>query len=148
MKMVWRVRRFEDFSLEEFHDLIQLRIEVFVLEQDCPYQELDGLDKSAWHVTGENEDGELLACSRIIAPGISCKEVSFGRVLTKLNVRGEKIGHEVVKRTIAFIEKAYPGQTMKISAQKHLKKFYEYYKFKQSGEGYLEDGIPHIPMKC
>ena len=146
MELKWEIRKFEDFSLRAFHDLIQLRIEVFVLEQDCPYQDLDGLDIDAWHVTATNEDGMVVACSRILSPGALYDQVSFGRVLTKMNKRGRQLGHEVVKRTIDFIQNKFSGEDIKISAQEYLIKFYETHGFKQSGEGYLEDGIPHVPM--
>ncbi|MFT4660827.1 MAG: ElaA protein [Patiriisocius sp.] len=146
MKILWEIRTFDEFNLEEFHDLIQLRIEVFVIEQDCPYQELDGLDKGAWHITGRDENGQYIACSRVIKGGEVYDQVSFGRVIIKEGFRGLKLGHEVVSRTMDFIKGKFPGEDVKISAQEYLLQFYELHDFVQVGEMYLEDDIPHIPM--
>jgi ElaA protein len=135
MKILWEIRTFDEFNLEEFHDLIQLRIEVFVIEQE-----------GAWHITGRDENGQYIACSRVIKGGEVYDQVSFGRVIIKEGFRGLKLGHEVVSRTMDFIKGKFPGEDVKISAQEYLLQFYELHDFVQVGEMYLEDDIPHIPM--
>lgn len=140
------IKAYEQLSLDEFHDLIQLRIKVFVLEQDCPYQELDGNDRSAEHLIAI-ERGKMMATLRILPPGIAYPEWSIGRVVVDKEARGTGLGHRIMTEALAHIERkdVKPAQ-IKLSAQEHLRNYYEQHGFKQCGEGYLEDGIPHIPM--
>ena len=139
------VKTFEELSLHELYQLLQLRAEVFVVEQDCVYQDIDGKDEKALHVLGY-EDGKLVAYTRIFPPGIYFKEAAIGRVVVKSNTRKNKFGHEIMRASIKAVEENFNTNTIKLSAQTYLTKFYESHGFEQMGEGYLEDGIPHIAM--
>lgn len=139
------VKTFEELSLHELYQLLQLRAEVFVVEQDCVYQDIDGKDEKALHVLGY-EDGKLVAYTRIFPPGIYFKEAAIGRVVVKSSSRKNKFGHEIMRASIKAVEENFNTKTIKLSAQTYLTKFYESHGFEQMGEGYLEDGIPHIAM--
>ncbi len=139
------VKAFEELNLHELYELLQLRAEVFVVEQDCVYQDIDGKDQKALHVLGY-EDGKLVAYTRIFPPGIYFKEAAIGRVVVKDSSRKNNYGHEILKASIKAIEDHYRTHTIKLSAQTYLIKFYEAHGFQEVGEGYLEDGIPHIAM--
>jgi ElaA protein len=137
---------FTDLTTQQLYDLLQLRAEVFVVEQDCVYQDIDGYDDKAYHVLFYNEN-TLVAYSRILPPGTYFEELSIGRVIVKETHRKLKLGHQLMSTSIEFSLKVYPSSTIKISAQQYLIKFYESHGFHIFGEGYLEDGIPHIGMK-
>ena len=128
------------------YDLLQLRSEVFVVEQDCVYQDIDGYDDKAYHVVFY-EDKTVVAYSRILPPGAYFEELSIGRVIVKSTHRKLNLGHDLMDRSIVFCHANYPKAIIKISAQQYLIKFYESHGFQIDGEGYLEDGIPHIGMK-
>ncbi len=142
----WNCHSFNEISVEDFHDIIQLRIDVFVVEQNCPYPELDNKDKIALHVYGKNEEGKTIAVSRIIPPGVSYPEVSIGRVATNSSERQAGTGIQLMNYTIEMIEKHFGKVPIRISAQEYLKSFYEKFEFKKVSESYLEDNIPHIEM--
>lgn len=142
----WKVKAYKDLSLDELHDLVSLRIEVFVVEQDCPYQDLDGKDKTAHHLFGENESGEIVATSRILGPGISYDEVSIGRVVVAQKVRGRGVAHEMMDKSKEFVLAEYGNVPIRISAQTYLEKYYSSHGFEFTGKEYLEDGIPHMEM--
>ncbi|SDG94720.1 GNAT family N-acetyltransferase [Psychroflexus sediminis] len=137
---------FTELSTQQMYDILQLRSEVFVVEQDCVYQDIDGYDDKAYHVLFYDH-ASLVAYSRILPPGTYFKELSIGRVIVKETHRSQKLGHELMKASIAFALKTYPKSIIKISAQQYLINFYKSHGFVISGEGYLEDGIPHIGMK-
>ncbi len=138
---------FHELSLQELYNIMALRQEVFVVEQDCPYLDADGSDEAAWHLMGMDKNGRLVAYARLIPKGISYKKYpSFGRVATAQEVRGTGVGKELMEQALAWMEKLFPGEDMKISAQCYLEKFYENFGFEIVGEEYLEDGIPHFPM--
>lgn len=139
------IKNFEQLSLHELYDLLQLRAEVFVVEQDCVYQDIDGKDEKALHVLGYRND-QLVAYTRIFPPGIYFKEAAIGRVVVKSSSRKNELGHKILKASIKAIEDHFETKTIKLSAQTYLMKFYESHGFKAIGEGYLEDGIPHIAM--
>jgi ElaA protein len=140
------IKPYNRLSLDEFHDLIQLRIKVFVIEQDCPYQDLDGRDKVAEHLIVV-EDGVMMATLRILSPGIAYKEWSIGRVVVDETARGTGLGHRIMEEAVRWIDSKQGSRaSIKLSAQEHLRSYYERHGFEQCGEGYLEDGIPHIPM--
>jgi ElaA protein len=143
----WEVKSWKELSIEEMEDVFTLRSEVFVVEQDCVYQDIDGKDRQAKHVLGK-EGKELVAYSRIFEPGGYFKEASFGRAVVKKNKRGKGLGDELVKETLKIMRSVWPKTKAKISAQTHLLAFYNKHGFKSSGEKYLEDGIPHIKMFC
>ncbi|MCL4106480.1 UNVERIFIED_CONTAM: hypothetical protein GTU68_030438 [Idotea baltica] len=126
--------------------LLELRSEVFVVEQDCIYQDLDGKDQSGHHFLGM-VNGEIQAYSRILPPGTTFTTFSsIGRILTSKEVRREGYGRVLVSESIKECKKLYPKHQIKISAQTYLLKFYSDLGFVQVGDGYLEDGIPHVGM--
>ncbi|MFD0977251.1 GNAT family N-acetyltransferase [Salinimicrobium gaetbulicola] len=140
-----KVKAFEELNLHELYEVLQLRAEVFVVEQNCVYQDIDGKDEKALHVLGF-ENGTLLAYTRIFPPGIYFTEAAIGRVVVKSSSRKNKFGHDIMKASIEAIEERFDTSNIKLSAQTYLTKFYESHGFEQVGEGYLEDGIPHIAM--
>lgn len=139
------VKSFEELNTVELYDLLQLRSEVFVVEQDCVYLDIDGKDQKAYHVLGYFND-KLVAYTRIFKAGDYFETASIGRVVVAKNERINGYGHDIMKASIAFISQSLKSNTIKISAQTYLKKFYNTHGFIQEGEGYLEDGIPHIAM--
>lgn len=136
---------FSELSLHELYSLLQLRSEVFVVEQNCVYQDIDGKDMKALHLLGFNED-VLVAYTRCFAPGDYFKEASIGRVIVKENYRKFGFGHEILQASVKEIENRYNTSKIKLSAQQYLTNFYEFHGFIKTGKGYLEDGIPHIAM--
>lgn len=140
-----KVKRFEDLTLHELYEVLQLRSEVFVVEQDCVYQDIDGKDEKALHVLGYEAD-VLVAYTRIFPPGVYFYEAAIGRVVVRKESRKNSYGHKILQASIQAIEDHYSTRQIKLSAQTYLTKFYESHGFHQVGEGYLEDGIPHIAM--
>ena len=139
------VRTFEELNLQELYELLRLRSEVFVVEQDCVYQDIDGKDEKALHILGY-EDEKLVAYTRIFPPGVYFSEAAIGRVVVRENSRKKRYGHEILEASIKTIEDHFNTGKIKLSAQTYLTKFYESHGFEKIGEGYLEDGIPHIGM--
>lgn len=142
----FHVRKYQDLSLDEGHDIYALRSEIFVVEQNCVYQDIDGKDKNAIHIIGKSEN-EIVAYARIFFRGESNSDfISIGRVLVKKKSRGKSLGHQLMAFCIKYLETNSPKCSIKISAQTHLEKFYYKHGFRKQGESYLEDGIPHIEM--
>jgi len=139
------VKTFFQLSLEELYFILQLRSEVFVVEQDCVYQDVDSKDQIALHVIGKKED-TVIAYTRIFKPGDYFKEASIGRVVVSKNERHFKYGHQLMIASINAIEDAFETKEIKLSAQKYLEDFYTNLGFKTIGESYLEDGIPYIAI--
>ena len=125
--------------------MLQLRSEVFVVEQDCVYQDIDGKDQKALHILGY-ADNKLVAYTRVFKPGYYFEEASIGRVLVAKKDRNHQYGYVIMKASIKAIEAHYNEHRIKISAQVYLKRFYNNIGFLEIGEEYLEDGIPHIAM--
>lgn len=147
MKVNWTTKTFQELTIDELFDMMALRQKVFVVEQDCPYQDADEKDKLSSHLYGETENGEILACLRIVPKGLSYPDyISIGRVVVAPEYRGNKLGAQLMIEGIKAIEKTNGAVPIKISAQEYLKKFYESLGFQQIGTGYLEDNIPHIAM--
>ena len=140
------IKHFTQLTLDEFHDIIALRMEVFVVEQDCPYQDLDGKDRDAYHLIIHSDDNQLTGTLRILKAGVYYPEIAIGRVVSHANFRDKKIGHLMMKKAIDFIEKDLKQKSIRLSAQTHLMKFYEKHGFRSTGKEYLEDGIPHTEM--
>ncbi len=137
---------FDRLSGREVHDLLQLRSRVFVVEQTCPFLDPDGLDPKCWH--GLGRDGELLvATARIVPPGLKSEEPAIGRVVTAPEVRRTGAGRALMSSAIAQVQRLYPGQSIRLGAQRYLEKFYGSFGFVPIGEPYDEDGIPHIEMR-
>ncbi|RTZ09190.1 GNAT family N-acetyltransferase [Flavobacterium sp. GSP6] len=142
----WSIKSFKELSVDELYDLLRLRSEIFVVEQNCVYLDLDGKDKLALHLIGEFE-GKIVAHSRLFKPGISFDNASIGRVTVDSNYRDRKWGHDLMRESIAGIAHYFGESHITIGAQLYLKKFYESHGFVQTSEMYLEDDIPHIEMK-
>lgn len=141
----FKVKKFSELSLAELYQLLELRSEVFVVEQNCVYQDVDGKDQKALHVLGYNNE-ELVAYTRIFNAGDYFDTISFGRVVVSPKARSNGYGHTLIKETIKAITTTFEASPITISAQTYLKDFYELYGFQQQGDEYLEDGIPHIKM--
>jgi ElaA protein len=144
----FRTERFHALEPGVLYRILALRIAVFVVEQNCAYQDLDGRDASSLHLTGWLPDGELVACARLLPPGLGHPlHPSIGRVITAPVVRGTGLGRRLMVEAILRTREAW-GQDLSIalSAQDYALPFYEGLGFEPSGPGYLEDGIPHSPM--
>ncbi|MBC5840560.1 GNAT family N-acetyltransferase [Flavobacterium sp. F-380] len=146
MSIQWKIKAFNALTVDELYDLLRLRSEIFVVEQNCVYLDLDGKDKVALHLIGEYE-GKTVAHARLFKPGISFDNASIGRVVVDKNYRSKKWGHDLMREAIAGIKNNYNETAITIGAQLYLKKFYESHGFIQISEMYLEDDIPHIDMK-
>lgn len=139
------LKSFDQLTTDELYNLLQLRSQVFVVEQDCVYQDIDGKDERALHVIGM-KNGKIVAYTRIFKAGDYMKEASIGRVVVKASERQFGFGLEIMKASLEAIEKSFNEKLISLSAQTYLKKFYNSLGFQEVGEGYLEDGIPHIRM--
>lgn len=139
------VKPFSEISTTELYALLQLRSEVFVVEQDCVYQDIDYKDQKALHVLGY-KNHKLIAYTRIFKPGDYFSQASIGRVVVAKNQRKFGYGFIIMQHSIKAVKDHFNETVIKISAQKYLKNFYESLQFEQVGEEYLEDNIPHIPM--
>ncbi len=146
MATVWRIKHFNELSIEELYQIFILRIAVFVVEQNCPYQDADGKDQKSFHLMGFDESHELVAYARILPARISFNEVSIGRVVTSQTARKTGSGKELMKIAIQFIEKQFGLLPIRIGAQCYLTKFYSGFGFEIAGKEYSEDNIPHIEM--
>lgn len=139
------VKTFDELETKELHDLLQLRSEVFVVEQDCVYQDIDGKDEIALHILGYSNN-TLVAYTRCFAPGLYFPEAAIGRVVVPFSQRKHGYGHEIMKASIEAIKNKYNTDRIKLSAQTYLIDFYKQHGFIKTGSEYLEDGIPHIGM--
>jgi ElaA protein len=146
MSLKWKIKEFESLSVNELYEILRLRSEIFVVEQNCVYLDLDGKDKKGLHLIGEFE-GKIVAYSRLFEPGISFDNASIGRVVVDAHYRNKKWGHELMREAIAGIKNHFGQTKITIGAQLYLKNFYESLGFVQTSEMYLEDDIPHIEMK-
>lgn len=146
----WRITDFQDLSALQLHDLLALRSAVFVVEQACVFQDIDGYDPTAVHVLGYGLDGagqaQLQAYARCFAPGIKMPEASIGRVATPLSVRQSGLGHLLIKKAIEVVGQRWGDCTIRIGAQMRLGNFYAQHGFVATGEPFMEDGIEHIEM--
>ncbi len=138
-------KSFSELTTTELYKILQLRSEVFVVEQDCVYQDLDFKDQKALHVFGVKND-IIIAYTRIFKAGYYFDNASIGRVIVVASERKYGYGHDLMKASIKAIKDNFKVDEITISAQVYLKKFYESHQFKQEGVAYLEDGIPHIEM--
>ena len=139
------IKKFQELDLQELYDVLQLRSEVFVVEQDCVYQDMDDKDQLALHIIGY-KDRKIVAYTRVFKQGDYFKEASIGRVVVRKSERQYGYGMEIMKASIETIHRKFGPIPVYISAQKYLTKFYTSLGFKIVGEEYLEDGIPHLGM--
>lgn len=142
----WNFKPFSELSLDEFHDAIALRMKVFIIEQNCTYQDLDGLDKECYHLLTTNQKNEIVGTARIIPPGLIYPAAGIGRIVLDESVRGGNQGHQLMKECMQFIFTTFGQVDIKLSAQKHLEKYYNQHGFLSTGKEYFEDGIPHVEM--
>ncbi|WP_175987521.1 GNAT family N-acetyltransferase [Bacillus sp. Marseille-Q1617] len=143
--MSWKVKSFNELSTTELYMILKERTQVFVVEQHCPYLEVDGKDLHSYHLYKE-ENGEVTAYSRILPSGISYEEASIGRVFVKREHRGRGLAGELLQKGLAFIHDELKEKTVKIQAQEYLREFYGSFGFEAVTDTYLDDGIPHIDM--
>lgn len=141
----WICKQFKELSPEELYAILRLRNQVFIVEQDCPYQDLDNRDQGSYHLMGW-KDGELLAYTRLLPPGLAYTQVSIGRVVSAPSARRTGIGRELMKVSLEQCKLLFGDQPIRIGAQLYLQEFYTSFGFKQSSDIYLEDGIRHIEM--
>lgn len=143
--MEWLIKPFAGLTPNELYAVLQLRMEVFVVEQQCIYQDCDDKDQPAHHLMAWQE-GKLAACTRLLPAGISYAEPSIGRVITSPAFRGISLGRELMTRSIEACYELFGKQPIRIGAQQYLEKFYESFGFRRVSEPYDEDGIQHIKM--
>ena len=155
--LTWRFERFDNLAPRDLHDIFRARIEVFVIEQACLFQDIDGTDPSGWHLMGRHSpspsplgegrgEGQLVAYCRILPPGVKYPEPTIGRVLTTAAVRGTGAGRELMREALARTQALWPDRPVRIGAQQRLERFYQEMGFEPCSEPYDEDGILHIEM--
>jgi len=144
--IVWTCKRMNDLSPAELYAILKLRSEVFVVEQNCVYLDTDGKDLDAWHLCGWLNGELLVAYTRLLAPGVSYREASIGRVVTHPSHRKDGYGKILMQQSIKKIGAIFNVSDIKIGAQQYLTKFYSDLGFHVTSEPYMEDGIPHVEM--
>jgi ElaA protein len=140
-----KIETFNNLTTQQLYQILRLRAQVFIVEQNCVYQDIDNKDQKALHVLGF-KNNNLIAYTRIFKPLDYFEHASIGRVVVALEERKFGYGHVIMKHSIQAVKSYFKQSTIKISAQSYLQKFYESHGFKQVGDTYLEDGIPHIAM--
>jgi ElaA protein len=146
MTPIWDWKSFSELSIEQVYAIMALRQQVFVVEQNCPYLDADGLDICAWHLLGSSAENGLMAYLRVLPPGKKYHEAAIGRVLTSLAMRRKGLGRRLMLEGIRRTRKQFPGQAIRLSAQCYAERFYRDLGFEPVGESYLEDDIPHVDM--
>ena len=143
--IIWKIKSFEELTTQELYAQFKARIDVFVVEQECPYPDADNYDQKALHLWAE-EEGEIVCYCRLFDKGVKYPEASIGRVLTTEKGRGRNIGRQMLKYAVQTIENRFHTTEIRISAQDYLLKFYAEFGFVDTGKKYLEDNIPHTEM--
>ncbi|MFC4652475.1 GNAT family N-acetyltransferase [Lactococcus nasutitermitis] len=143
--MNWNLKAFDTLSVQELYAILKVRVDVFVVEQNCPYPELDDKDKLAQHLFLTNEKGEVIAYCRLLPQNVSFKEVSIGRVLVNPNFRKQDFGRELLQKALDVLNEQ-KERAIKIEAQYYLRNFYASFGFEECSEPFLEDGIKHVEM--
>ncbi len=146
MELNFSIKKFSELTTRELYDILQLRSGVFVVEQDCVYQDIDGKDQKALHIFAYKNQ-VLVAYARLFGPGDYFEDASIGRVIIKENERKFGYGHQLMEAANTAVEAHFNTSKIHLSAQQYLVKFYNAHGYKEVGEGYLEDGIPHIGME-
>ena len=142
--MNWKFKKFDELTTNELYEILKLRAEVFVVEQDCPYQDLDDKDKWAYHLFLEDDDGStVIAVLRILPENIAYEDMAIGRVIVKKSHRGQGLSKVMMQKAINFIIDDLGKKRIKLSGQAYLREFYEDLGFKRVSDIYLEDGIDH-----
>lgn len=143
--MEWKTKKYNELTVEELYNILTVRNEVFVVEQNCPYQDCDGKDKHAYHLFLD-DNGDVIAYTRILEKGVSYDEVSIGRFLVQEKYRGKGLAKEMLLKAISFIEESLNEKAIRLSGQVYIKEFYKCFGFKEVSDTYLEDDIPHVEM--
>lgn len=143
--MEWKIKKFNELSTEEIYEILKVRNQVFIVEQNCPYEDCDDKDKNAYHLFLSDE-GKIVAYIRILHKGVSYDEISIGRVLVNREYRGKNFGRELMVKGIEFTKNELKEDSIRISGQEYLREFYKSLGFKEVSDVYLEDDIPHIEM--
>ncbi len=142
----WYLKTFDQLTNQELYGILQLRTEVFVVEQTCIFQDMDGKDDGeCQHIFCEN-DGKVIACARILPPGITFEEASVGRICTSPAHRSSGLGKELMRRSLEEMNRLFPGEPIRIGAQTYLNEFYKSFGFVNASDLYMEDGIEHVEM--
>ena len=141
----WKLVAFETLTVAELYAMLQLRTEVFVMEQNCVFQDMDGADDQALHLLGMHA-GQLVAYARLFPAGVKFAEASIGRVVTRGSARGAGLGHVLIQQAVAAVHSQWGTQPIRIGAQARLKAYYSQHGFVDVGVPYIEDGIDHIEM--
>ena len=145
MTIAWSFAKFADLTPLQVHDMYRLRVQVFIVEQDCVFQDVDGADPRCWHLLGYDGDQLVMYC-RLLPAGVKFDEPSIGRVITAPSVRGTGMGRVLMAEAMKRAADLWPRQPLRIGAQAHLERFYNGFGFDKSSEPYDEDGILHIEM--
>lgn len=143
----WKISPFESLTLMELHDVLRLRMDIFVVEQNCAYPEIDGKDPMCHHCLGKNSHGALVAVARIAPAGVIYSEASIGRVVVDEAHRGKEIGRRLMQESMAYCREVLQAPSVKIAAQLYLEKFYQSLGFETISEVYPWDGIDHVDMR-
>jgi ElaA protein len=143
--LAWELKTYDQLTKKQLYTIIKERINIFIVEQNCPYPELDDLDQASFHLFLQ-EDDEVKAYCRILPKGVKYEEVSIGRVIVKEAFRRQGIASDLMRYAVNFVEKELNETQIKIQAQDHLRQFYSSFGFKPISKTYLEDGIPHVDM--
>lgn len=146
MTLAWQFKHFNELTITEFHDIIALRLQAFVMEQNCKYVDLDGKDKKSYHMICRDGLGDIVATARILPEGVSFREVGIGRVVVNDNIRRKHIGTELMERCLQFIKEEFGEVPVRIAAQKYLLDFYKKFGFVEDSDEFLDAGIPHKEM--
>jgi ElaA protein len=149
MKPLWTFHRFDDCPIHDWYAASVARVDVFVMEQQCPFQDFDGADQRSWHLFGWDGEGaqkKLAAYCRLVDAGVKFKVPSIGRVITTMPYRRAGYGKQLMTEALRRHHSVYPGQPNRIGAQARLERFYESFGYKRDSENYIEDGIPHVEM--
>lgn len=144
----WNIKTFQELRVEQLFEVLQLRVNVFVVEQQCAYPELDDYDRhpETRHLSGRNDVGELITYARLLPSGLRYAEVNLGRFVVKAEWRKQGIGHQLLQAALKEVSRCWPETPIRISAQDYLQAFYAQYGFIRVSDVYLEDGIPHVVM--
>lgn len=144
--MNWTTYHFDEFSAKKLYEILKLRVDVFIVEQNCPYPELDGLDQESIHMD-YTENGRVLAYARLVPAGVKYDLPSIGRVIVHPDARSRGLAKELLTRSIDYIFSEWEPEEIQLQGQVYLQKFYESFGFVPISEAYDEDGIPHVDMK-
>jgi ElaA protein len=145
MQLQWILKNFNELTPYELYNILRLRSEVFVVEQNCVFLDMDNKDQGCYHLMGSH-DNELVAYVRLLPPGLAYDEVSIGRVVSSPKYRGSGAGRELMLKAITTAAELFGRQPIRIGAQLYLKNFYSSLGFEPQGDIYMEDGIPHVIM--